>query len=145
MSVFTNFLSNDVLKFVGHQLLLCMVKSSGRYPVAKEVTPRNTQCVKLTKEHGSVLQMVTFWCSIRLNKLQQAGADAEMIAEIARHDTRFLNTLSHSLATQKDQKPAYDAWLFFNSDVKSTDFFELQQCARGSKTAQATYIVQADC
>lgn len=138
-------LPEGTLSFIGRHLMLGLLKAAGAN-VRQLTTPRrNTQCVKLTKQHKDVVQMVSFWCSLRINKLQQIGAMKETIDEIVLNDARFLTSLAHAIEVQKDQHPAYDAWLFFNEEIQSTDFFELQQCRRGTKVAKATYVIHNEC
>lgn len=144
MSVFNNFFSNELTRALGMCALRSLVKVTGRAVPVKETETLDIQCVKLTKDHSSVTHLVTFWANLRINKLQLLGVTPEIVADIARHDTRFLTILLDALATQKTSKPEYDAWLFFNKDVKNTNFFELQQCTRGSKVTKASYIIQAE-
>lgn len=89
--------------------------------------------------------MVSFWCSLRINKLQQNGAMKETIDDIVLNDARFLTSLAHAIEVQKDQVPPYDAWLFFNEEVQSTNFFELQQCRCGTKVTKAAYVIHNEC
>ena len=138
-------LQEGTLSFIGRHLMLGLLKASGANVKQLTGRRRNIQCVKLTKQHKDVTQMVSFWCSLRINKLQQIGAMKETVDEIVLNDARFLTSLTHAIEVQKDQHPAYDAWLFFNEDIQSTDFFELQQCRRGSKVALATYVIHNEC
>lgn len=133
------------LSFIGKHLLYGLIKASGISIKLPKAKARDTQCVKLNKNHKQVVQMVSFWCSLRINKLQQMGALKETVDEILLQDARFLTALSHAIEVQKDQEPPYDAWLFFNEDAQSTDFFELQQCARGSKVTKVSYVIRNEC
>ena len=138
-------LPEGTLSFIGRHVLLGLLKSAG-VSVKQLTTPkRNTQCVKLTKQHKDVVQMVSFWCSLRINKLQQIGAMKETISDIVLNDARFLTSLAHAIEVQKDQVPPYDAWLFFNEDIQSTDFFELQHCSRGTKVTKVSYVIHREC
>ena len=131
--------------FIGRHLLIGLIKVTGHSVKFQKADARNTQCVKLNKGHKNVVQMVSFWCSLRINKLQQMGALKETIDAIILQDARFLTALGHAIEVQKDPEPPYDAWLFFNEDAQSTDFFELQQCARGSKVTKVSYIIHNEC
>lgn len=111
---------------------------------AEKPKPPNIQCVKITREHDSLISHVTYWCSFRLNQLQRMGIDSKVINSITQQDARFLTALSHALATQKEKEPTYDGWLFFNNDVKETCFFELTQCRRGTKDMMSTLIIHSD-
>ena len=133
------------LAFIGKHLLRGLIRASGTAIKVPKDQARNTQCVKLTKNHKQVVQMVSFWCSLRINKLQQMGALKETVDAIILQDARFLTALCHAIDIQKDPEPAYDAWLFFNEDAQSTDFFELQHCSRGTKVTKVSYVIHNEC
>lgn len=137
--------AGGVWSFISKHLLVGLIRASGHSIKLPKAEARNTQCVKLGKVHKNVVQMVSFWCSLRINKLQQMGALKETIDAIILQDARFLTALSHAIDVQKDPEPPYDAWLFFNEDAQSTDFFELQQCARGSKVTKVSYVIHSEC
>lgn len=143
MSFLSNLFSSDTVKFIGHHVMEGVMKATGTTKTT--VAPRSVQCVRLTKDHDCVLDLVTMWANLRINKLQQSGMGAEAIKGIQKVDARFLNALAYALAVQKDKTPEYEAWLFFHDDVESTDFFELQHCARGSKVTKASFVLHATC
>lgn len=144
MRFFTDILSAIDAKFIFKHSLIGLAKASGYAIQAPRNKQRNIQCVKLTKHHQSVLQMVVYWCSLRINTLQQKGISDETLRSLRQHDARFLTCLSHALTVQADPDPAFDAWLIFNEDAQSTDFFELQHCARNTKVTKASFVIQAD-
>lgn len=131
-------------EFIGKHLLIGLIKAAG-LSIKPSKESRNTQCIKLTKNHKDVVQMVSYWCSLRINKLQQMGAMKETVDAIILHDARFLTALAHAIDVQKDPVPPYDAWLFFNDDVQSTDFFELQHCNRNTKVTKVSYVIHNQC
>ncbi len=144
MSFFSNLFSSDLSRELGMCALRSLMKVTGHSAPVKETDAPDIQCVKLTKDHSNVTQVVTYWTCVRVNQLLLLGVSNEIVDSIIEHDARFLSVLSDALDTQKTKKPAYDAWLFFNKDIKSTNFFELQQCARGSKVTKASFIIQAE-
>lgn len=143
MGYLSNALTGNTAHFVARHMLLGLIKASGHNvrPVAPKA--RNMQCVKLTKEHEGLTKVILFWCNLRINKLQQLGMKEEGIQRIVREDARFLSILSHAIATASDED--FDGWLFFDGDVQSTDHFELQYCARGSKVTKASYVIHSEC
>ena len=142
MAFFAKLFANNAVQFVGQQAARSLVKMAGGSLKPTQPEDLNIQCVRLTKDHDSVVTMVTYWCSLRINEMQQAGIAKETVTSIINRDAKFLNALAHALDVQKDKTPDYDAWLFFNSDIKSTNFFELQQCPRGTKNTMASFIIQ---
>lgn len=142
MEFLTNMLSSDTAKFIAHHAIRGIIQASGRVVPVKPAKTRDLQCVKLTKEHEAVVRMVTFWCNLRINTLQQNGANPEVISKITQADARFLTMLSHAISTI-GEPDAPDAWLFFDGDVQGTDFFELQYCDRGTRITRASYVLHA--
>ena len=143
MGFLSNLFSSETAKYLAARALCGAISATGHQVRLKQAPTRDLQCVKLTTEHGSVTQMVSFWCSLRINNLQIAGASPESVKKIAQSDARFLSSLSHAIAVAKDSSEP-DAWLFFDGDIKNTDFFELQYCDRGTKLAKATFVIRAD-
>ncbi|BAW19089.1 hypothetical protein [Ralstonia phage RP31] len=143
MGILSNVLSGSTAKFVGFHMLRGLVLASGHSvrPVAPKV--RNMQCVKLTKEHDGLTKVLLFWCNLRINKLQQLGTAEEAVQRVVREDARFLSILNHAIATAGDDD--FDAWLFFDNDVQSTDHFELQYCSKGTKVTKAAYVIRSEC
>lgn len=104
----------------------------------------NIQCVKITKDHQELLTVISNWCNARLTNMSIAGVDNKALASIIKQDARFLTSLSHSLAIQKEKEIEYDSWLFFNGNVKETNYFELEQCRRNTKDVISTLIIHND-
>jgi hypothetical protein len=144
MAFLNKLINNDVAAFVLKHALIGFCRATGRsrHPVDKKGL--NIQCVKLTKEHTKVVQMVTYWCNLRTNVLQQMGATAETVASINRNDANFLTALSTAIANQQNPKHPVDSWLFFNDDLKSTIFFELQHCDRGTTQMRSSTVICSD-
>jgi hypothetical protein len=132
-------LAADAVRFIGEHALIGLLKATGVKRTNAKV--RNTQCVKLTRNHKNLLQSVSFWCSLRVNKLQQLGGLKEVVDKIILNDARFLNVLSFAIEEQREKEPAFDAWLFFNEDIQSTDFFELQHCSPGGRVTKVSYTI----
>lgn len=145
MDFLTKIFTSSPAKLLAHCAHMGLMQATGKTPRVAKANVRNLQCIKLTKEHGSVVNMVTYWSSLRINKLQQQGVQKEVISSIARHDARFLTTLAYAITTQAETDPDFDAWLFFHDDVQATDFFELQHCARGTRITKASFVIQMDC
>jgi hypothetical protein len=143
MGFLSNLFSSDTAKFLAGHALVSFISASGHSVRLEPAKTRDLQCVKLTTEHKSVVQMISFWCSIRTNKLQMTGASPEAVAKISKADARFLTTLSGAIDVANDKEEP-DAWLFFDGDVKDTDFFELQFCDRGTKLGKASFVIRAD-
>lgn len=140
----TKAFSSDIAAFVFKHVLCGFVKATGhRVPVSKDKS-QNIQCVKLTKEHTPMVQMVAYWCNLRSIKLKQMGMTDVAAAVMNRRDADFLTLLAGAIMEQQEKSPQYDAWLFFDSDVQSTPFFELQKCDRGTKNARCTTMIFAD-
>jgi hypothetical protein len=59
------------MKFVAEQILINLVKISGRNPFPAKDKDVNHQCVKLTKDHEAVGPMIVYWCSLNINRLQR--------------------------------------------------------------------------
>lgn len=135
------FLNRELFKQIGHCALVGLNRASG-IRIPEDKNNRHTQCVKLTKAHGHLLDMVTYWCGERLALLRATGVPAERLAAVSRHDAKLLTGLSIALVEQQKKQPEYDSWLFFNSDVQSTDFFELQECEKGSFITKTSIIIQ---
>lgn len=144
MRFLTNFFSSPTTELVFKHLTIGLARAAGKDLRKIREKRRSLQCVKLTKNHYNVVQAVTYWCNLRINELQQKGISDDMLLTLKQHDARFLTHLAHSIAIQNDKEPAYDAWLFFHDDVQSTDFFELQNCIRGTKVTKASFVIQAD-
>lgn len=144
MSFINKLINSDATAFVLKHVLIGLRKASGiNVQSAKEKGP-NIQCVKLTKDHSALVQMVTYWCNLRTNKLQQMGLTAANAATMNRNDASFLTSLAAAIANQNDPKHPTDTWLFFNGDIQSTNFFELQQCDRGTKNMRCAIVLHAD-
>jgi hypothetical protein len=145
MGLVSSLMANSTAKFIAVHTLRGLALATGHSVPAATSKARNQQCVKLTKDHEEVVRMVSFWCNLRLNNLQQTGAAQKRITEITRSDAQFLNALNHAIAVQTEEDNVLDAWLFFDNDVRSTDYFELQYCARGTKVTKATFSLFAQC
>lgn len=135
------FLNNELIKQLGQCALIGLARASG-VVVLEEKNNRNTQCVKLTKGHTHLLNMVTYWCAERKALLKAVGISAERLLTMERHDAKLLDGLKEALAEQQKKQPEYDSWLFFNCNVLETDFFELQECEKGSFITKTSIIVQ---
>lgn len=107
----------------------------------KEKKTRNTQCVKLTKGHHHVAAMVGFWSCERINLLIKHGVSQERVDRVIKQDEKFVALLEEALREQALKQPSYDSWLFFDTDVKNTDFFELQECEKGSLATQSSIVI----
>lgn len=143
MSILSKLFSRDTLSSIIKHAKAGIVRAHKTRTKSKE-KKSNSQCVKLTKEHCAVVQMVSYWCNIRINELKQIGATKDTIDEIIKRDAHFLTALSCAIAMQNEKKPEYDAWLFFDTDVKSTPYFELCKCTRGTKDVTSSLVIRAD-
>lgn len=144
MSFFNKLVNQEVAAFVLKHALIGFCRATGRSVRSAKDKQLNIQCVKLTKEHTNVVQMVTYWCNLRTNNLQQMGATKETVAAINRNDANFLTALGTAIASQQDPKHPMDSWLFFSDDLKSSVFFELQHCDRGTKHMRSSTVISAD-
>lgn len=144
MGFLSNLFSSETARSLATQALCSMISATGHTVRLKPAKTRDLQCVKLTTGHASVTQMVSFWCSLRTNNLQLNGATTESVSRISKADAKFLTSLSQAITLAADTSEP-DAWLFFDGDVKSTDFFELQYCERGTKLTKASFVIRADC
>lgn len=143
MSFINKLINSDATAFVLKHVLIGLRKASGiNVQPAKEKGP-NIQCVKLTKDHDGLVRMITAWCNLRTNQLQQLGLSAKDVAAMNRNDSSFLTSMSAAIANMNDPKHPIDTWLFFNGDIQSTNFFELQQCDRGTKHMRCAMILHA--
>lgn len=144
MSLISKILTSEAAKFVGFHALRGVVRATGHSVRIAAPKPRNMQCVKLGVEHKPLVQIVTFWCNLRINKLKQMGFTEEGIQRVVRNDATFLTVLGSAIASAADKGNDYDAWLFFNEDVKSTDMFELQYCDKITRVTKTTYLLRAE-
>lgn len=145
MGFLSSFLTSDAARFVGKHAVIGLIKISGRAVKQHDSEKRNTQCIKLAAHHDGIDRVVMQWCNLRINRLQQIGASEEQIKGICKHDASFLTTLSLAIAAQKIDNQDKDVWLFFNDDIQSTDFFELQYCSRNSNVMKASYAIHSHC
>lgn len=130
--------------FVLKHVKIGILKANGCMPKPKAESAIDLQCVRINKEHGPVVKMVSQWCALRANKLRQLGSTADAVNRIILSDARFLTSLSHAVGVQKDPDPLYDGWLFFDKDVQTTGFFELVQCIHGSKDVLSSLVIRID-
>lgn len=130
----------DVARFVSYHALIGLAKSTGvRLPQNFAKRNRNPQCIKLTKDHLKIDRIVSFWCNLRINKLKELNMHDDDIKRIVREDCVFINALNSALADIG--KTQEDAWLFFDADVHSTDYFELKICNKGQKHPKRTHAI----
>jgi hypothetical protein len=144
MSLINKLIKSDATAFIVKHALIGLRRATGQCGESKKEKGPNIQCVKLTKEHDGLVRMITGWCNIRTNQLQQLGLGAKDVAAMNRNDANFLTLLSNAIAEKNDPKHTTDTWLFFNGDIQSTNFFEIQQCDRGTKITRCAMILHAN-
>lgn len=139
MSFLSNVKARTIASFVLQAAHIGLLRATGSK--ARQSKGPNIQCVKLNSEHTPLIQIATQWCNERSDKLKELGVDGEVLADINRRDAAFLTSLSSAINNAKGAK--VDTWLFYNESVQSTNYFELQQCDRGTKNMRCSQAIHA--
>jgi hypothetical protein len=144
MSFISKLQANPVMVFVLEAANIGLKRAIGSKNCRSKEKVQNIQCVKLNKDHVPLVQVVTQWCNQRSDKLKELGVTKESLAAMNRRDANFLTSLASAIAGAGQPDAEYDYWLFFNTDTQSTNYFELQQCDRGSKTMRCSQVILGD-
>lgn len=125
------------------ELFKCLLHSFKRVihaPPPKDVRT-NLQCIKLTRDHKDLLPIVAYRCNKRVDTLEKLGLTPAFIDPIVKKDLRFLDYLDKELKDIHNKQNNHDTWLFFDTSVNSTGFFELREADKGSSIANSSLFV----